>query len=329
MSSAVIVIIVVLVMGGIFGTLGFFLYKTLKNTDPKNAENVKQQTSTTTQDFLPYKDIKDSVIDMGGFQYRAIIECKSINYELKTEGEQAMVELSFQRFLNSLNYPIQIFIQTRIMDNTKMMESLNADIIKSIDTFPILEAYGQEYSECMSHIYDEIQNNKEKKKYIVVPFNNAVELENATDAERYDYALKELQTRCSVIMDSLQSMGIKCKRLTSEGILSVMYELFHKDSSSQAEALTSGEFTPYIVESEEDLYIYDGNDEAKLDWILYEAQQRLITELQDKRNTNESVKERTGVVISELNELRKKYAGEFQENVDVDDRIKKYERGVN
>lgn len=329
MNSTVIVIIVVLIMGSIFAGLGFFLMKTLKSTDPKNSEVLKQQNSTTTQDFLPYKDVKDNVIDLGNFQYRAIIECKSINYELKTEGEQEMIELSFQRFLNGLNHPIQIFVQTRVMDNTKMMESLNNDILKSIETFPILETYGVEYSECMSHIYEQIQNNKEKKKYIVIPFNDAVELENATDAERYEYALKELQTRCNVIMDSLQGLGIKSERLTSKGLISVLYELFHKDSSSQAENLTEGEFTPYIVSGSEDLYIYDNNDEAKLDWILYETQNRLIAEIQDKRNTDEELKERTGRIVNNINEIRKDLAGYFKTEIKVEDKIKKYERGVN
>ena len=174
-----------------------------------------------------------------------------------------------------------------------------------------------------------IQNNKEKKKYIVIPFNDAVELENATDAERYEYALKELQTRCNVIMDSLQGLGIKSERLTSKGLISVLYELFHKDSSSQAENLTEGEFTPYIVSGSEDLYIYDNNDEAKLDWILYETQNRLIAEIQDKRNTDEELKERTGRIVNNINEIRKDLAGYFKTEIKVEDKIKKYERGVN
>lgn len=328
MSSTVIVIIVVLIMVSIFSALAFFLIKTLKATDPKNAENLKQQNSTTTQDFLPYKDVKDNIIDLGNFQYRAIIECKSINYELKTEGEQQMIELSFQRFLNSLNYPIQIFIQTRIMDNTKMMESLNEDILKSIEVFPILETYGYEYSDCMSHIYDQIQNNKEKKKYIIVPFNEAVELEDATELERYEYALKELQTRCSVIMDSLQTMGIKCTRLNSKGLISLIYELFHKDSSSQAETLVNGEYIPMLVSGDESLYLFDGHDEATLDWILYEAQTRLISELQDKRNTNDELKERTGIIINQINGMRRDLAGFFKTEISVEDKVKKYERGI-
>ena len=328
MTSTGIVIVVVLVMFSIFGLLAFFLIKTIRATDPKNAELSKQQNSLTTQDFLPYKDIKDNIIDLGDYQYRAIIECKSINYELKTEAEQEMIELSFQRFLNGLNYPIQIFIQTRVMDNSKMMESLNIDILKSIETFPELEAYGYEYSDCMANIYDQIDNNKEKKKYIVIPFNEAVELENATEEERYDYALKELQTRCNVISDSLQSMGIKCKRLNSKGIVALLYELFHKDSASQSETLTNGEFITYAVQGNEDLYLYDGNDEATLDWILYEAQNRLIAEIQDKRNTDEDIKERTGIIVNQINQIRQELAGYFKTEIQVENKIKKYERGV-
>ena len=143
--EVLIIVIVLVVFIAIFGVLFYVAYSQIKKTDPKNVDTSVGSGVSRTQDFIPIEDIKDSTFHLGRHQYRAVIKCSSLNYNLKTDKEQDVIELSFQRFLNSLNHPISIFIQTKVMDNTKMLESLKDDIEEAVAHFPILANYGSYY----------------------------------------------------------------------------------------------------------------------------------------------------------------------------------------
>ena len=122
--SAGIAILIMVVVFAVFGIMGVLVYMQIKKTDPSNVDTSLKTNGDTTQEMLPFEDIKDSMIHLGDFRYRAVIKVSSLNYNLKTEKEQDVIELSYQRFLNSLSHPIQMVVYTKMMDNTKMLESL-------------------------------------------------------------------------------------------------------------------------------------------------------------------------------------------------------------
>lgn len=318
-----IAILIMVVLFTIFGIVGVLVYMQIKKTDPNNIENVENGTTTnlseTVQGFLPFEDIKDSMIHLGNHKYRVVIKCNSINYNLKTEKEQDVIELSYQRFLNSLSHPIQIFIQTKVMDNAKMLESLKEDIISSVGDFPILQDYGEYYYDEMTHIYDNIGNNKEKKKYIVVPFDDAIELTNSTEQEKYEYAMNELQNRCLIVIDGLQSLGIQAEFLKSDELIDLLYTVYHKDSANQSENISSGDFLSLLVDGDDKLM--NLSSEARLDWILYEAQKRLEVELASDKVVDNDVRARANLGIQKISELRNEIAGYYKESSTEDIQI--------
>ena len=314
--AIVILIIFILVIGGMFGLA---IWK-IRQTNPNNVDTSLNPAIDTTQGFLSFEDIKDGVIDLGNHQYRAVIKCSSINYDLKTEKEQDIVELSFQRFLNSLNNPISILVQTKEMDNSKMLKSLKDDIAKTVDDFPILAEYGELYYNSMENLCGEIGNSKTKNKYIIVPYNDAISLTNSTEEEKYEYALRELNNRCHIIKDGLQSVGIHTEILNTKELIELVYSSYNKDTASQAENITSGEFMKMIVSGEDKLSKV--TDEGRLDWILYEAQIRLETELAGESSIDESIKERAISAINELNKIRDELAVYHKTDVNIDKKIK-------
>ena len=109
-------------------TVGIAMFIALKKF-PAATGAASAKDFSNAQDFLPFEDIKDGVIDLGDFEYRAIIECQSINYDLKTSKEKEMIDASFQRFLDSLSFPITIHLQTKTIDNTKVLQTLENDMI--------------------------------------------------------------------------------------------------------------------------------------------------------------------------------------------------------
>ena len=149
-------------------TVGIAVFIALKKF-PAATGAASAKDFSNAQDFLPFEDIKDGVIDLGGFEYRAIIECQSINYDLKTSKEKEMIDASFQRFLDSLSFPITIHLQTKTIDNTKVLQTLENDMISTVEDYPQLYDYAVKYLDEMARITETIGNNKQKRKYIIVP----------------------------------------------------------------------------------------------------------------------------------------------------------------
>lgn len=309
-------IAIMVIVFAVFGIVGVVVFMQIKKTDPSNIDTSLKTKSDTTQEMLPFEDIKDSMIHLGNFQYRAVIQVGSLNYNLKTEKEQDVIELSYQRFLNALSHPIQMVVYTKIMDNTKMLESLREDILESIESFPILEEYGEYYFGEMTNIYDNIGNNKEKKKYIIVPFDDAVLLTNSTDQEKYEYAMNELQNRCLIIIDGLQSLGLQADFLKSDELIDLLYTVYHKDSANQSENIASGDFLSLLVDGNDKLM--DLSHEARLDWILYETQKRLEMELSTDKAVDNELKARANLAIQKISDLRNEVAGYYKEDSNKD-----------
>ena len=297
-----LIIIITLVFVGVLVGMIFAVKHQLKKTDTESTDTSNQNNIETAQDFLPFKNIKDGVIDMGGHDYRTIIKCSSTNYNLKTDKEKEIIELSFQRFLNSLTFPITFFIQTKILDNTKMLNQMQEELKKVVKEHPQMEAYANNYYEEMSNLSEYTGNNKKKEKYIIVPFNEAVTLEKLSDEEKYEYSIKEVKQRALMLTDGLSSMGVKAELLDTEGLADLVYSTYHKDNFGHYENIVNGEFLSLIVEEERNLEENLTND-MRADWILYEAQMRFKNELTDKE-IPDYLKVEYEKAIKELDKLR-------------------------
>lgn len=303
--------------------MGGLVFWQLKKTDPKNADTSLKTDIKTAQEFLPFNDISDSMINLGNHEYRALIEVSSINYNLKTKKEKEILELSFQRFLNSLDFAYSIFIQTKTMDNTKMLSLLKDDIAETLKEFPQLEEFANVHLEDMGNIQERIQTTKQKKKYIIVPFNEAILLTNLDDQEKYTEAAKELYTRCQMVMDSLESMGLHGNILTTNEIASVVTSVYHRQNHSHIDGVIDGDYLETFVQGENKManILADG----KLDLILVEAKNKLQSELMNDRNTSPDVIETTRQAITELEKMRDTLAGFYKSEIVLD----QSERGGN
>lgn len=310
-----VAIIVSFVFLAIVGGMAFAVMRVLKKTDPSNNDTSTQDNITTAQDFLPFEDIKDGMICLGGHKYRAIIDCSSTNYNLKTDGEKEMIEIAFQRFVNSLTFPVTFYIQTKVIDNSKMLELLRKEIEESIEHFPQLEQYGSIYFNEMIDLNGHVGNNKQKKKYMIVSFDEAINLGDLSDPEKYDYASKELYNRATILVDGLSSVGVKAKILGTKDLAELVFSSYHKDNYTHVENVINGEFLTLLTESERNP-MEALPDDARLDWILYEAQMRIQTELM-KDHLPDFIKKNFDKTIRELDILRDQTSGYYKQKVDV------------
>lgn len=309
MSMGVVIAVTILFFL-ILGGMVFVVYIQLKKTDPENYDTSISDDITTAQEFLPFKDIKDGVIDLGGHNYRAVLECSSTNYNLKTDKEKEIIEASFQRFVNSLTHPIVLFVQTRVFDNTKLLEKMREEIEVAIQNHPQLEEYATIYFNEMSNLSEYIGNNKQKKKYIIVPYNEAANLGKLSDREKYEHSVKEVRQRASILAEQLAAVGVKATLLGTEELIELVYSTYHKDNYTDFESIANGEYMSLIVQGDKNPEENITND-MRMDWILYEAQIRIKNEITDKEMPN-ALKKEYERAIQELDKLRDKYGAYYK-----------------
>lgn len=295
------VVIGIILMLLLFGGMGFAVFYQLKKTNPNNQDNSVKADIETAQEFLPFETIKDSMVNLGNHQYRAYIEVSSINYNLKTDKEKQIIEGSFQRFLNSLTHPISFFIHTKTMDNTRQMKSLEEDLQATLAEYPNLAEYAEVYYDEFGKIHERIGNTKQKKKYVIVPFDDASSLTNSTDEEKYEYVLKEMYNRCVMVKDGLAAMGMESEILTTPEIIQLAASVYHRTNFTHIEGVVDGDFTALIVEG--GTQNGDMDEKEKIDIILSEALKKLEVEVLGKRRFG----------ISEQGELARKVLLDLRE----------------
>ena len=254
-----------------------------KQKQEKKKEISKKEDRIATQTynkesifkFMEFDEIKDNmIVQKDGKRYLMVIECQGINYDLMSGLEKNSVEQGFLQFLNTLRYPIQIYIQTRTVN---LGSSINAykervdDISKQYANKQI--EYNQkvrsgQYSERElqkekyellreRNLYEyglDIINNTErmslnknilsKHYYVIIPYypEEASSGDYSKD-ELANIAFSELYTKAQSIVSSLSVCGINSKILDSTELAELLYVAYNRDESetfSLRRALNSG-----------------------------------------------------------------------------------------
>src|SRR3989344_935086 len=121
----------------------------------------------STKNLVDIADIVDNIVILKNGSLRTVIEVSSINFELRSEGEQVATLQNFQRFLNSTDFPLQIVVNSRrldIEDYIKLIETTAESL-----TSELLKIQAAEYSKFIKELA-ELSNIMSKNFYIVVPF---------------------------------------------------------------------------------------------------------------------------------------------------------------
>ena len=306
MKVAIIIALLMCVLIG--GGICLILYF-IKKTDPKNRDQSENADIKTAQEFLPFENITDDMILLGNHRYRAVVVCSSTNYELKTPGEREQIELAFQRFLNSISFPITFFLQTKVIDNTERLNALQQDITKTVATFPNISAYAEQYLEDMRHLNERLQNSQQKRRYVIVTYDDVDALNELTEDEKAVHAAKELRLRCQQIQTNLNDVGVKSHMLDTEELVELVYSTYYRDDYSYAAAISDGDAFALMVKGETDRF--ETMSRAKLlGLILGET----ISQMQLSNIDADPIGRD---VLSQIKAIREKYAEDFEEEGDT------------
>lgn len=193
--------------------------------------------SEATQNFIPIKEVRDGIVILKDGSMRALLMTSSLNFALKSEDEQQSIIFQFQNFLNSLDFSIQIFLQSRRLDIRPYIALLEGR--QKEQTNDLLKIQIKEYIQFIK-TFTENTNIMTKTFFIVVPYTppqlstskGAKLLDTKSDKkqnqiESFEEDRTQLEQRVSVVEQGIVRTGIRAVRLGTEEIIEVYYKLFN------------------------------------------------------------------------------------------------------
>jgi hypothetical protein len=199
-------------------------------------------SASSTQSFVPIQEVRDGILVLKDGGMRAVLLASSVNFALKSEDNKAAILFQFQDFLNSLDFSIEIVIQSRKLDIRPYLALLEEQSKKQ--TNDLMKVQIQEYIEFIRN-FTEGSNIMTKSFFIVVPYSPAIlsaerasgigqifgkrtPKQKAADSKAsFDENRTQLEQRLSVVEQGLLRTGIRVARLGTEEVIELFYKAFN------------------------------------------------------------------------------------------------------
>lgn len=203
----------------------------------------------STQSSLLISELRDGLVIMKDGSFRAVVACKSINFDLMSATEREGVEYSYQNFLNSLGFTTQILIRSQRVDIGPYLERLT-EIRKNNDNM-LLGVLIDDYINFIDILSQEA-NIMDKSFFIIIPYYTSPDAEKVVqqtknfftsfsrsknpeitkiDRITYDKAISEINNRADAIISGLFQIGIHAVRLNTKELGELYYNFNNPDTA--------------------------------------------------------------------------------------------------
>jgi hypothetical protein len=193
-----------------------------------------------TQEFVPIKEVRDGIVVLKDGSLRALLMASSINLALKSQDEQQAIIGQFQSFLNSLEFSVQFFIESRELDIRPYIALLEERFAAELDD--LMKIQIREYIAFIKD-FTERANIMTKNFFIVVPYDPALIARGGaglvgsflpsgsggttlTD-EQFEQYRTQLEQRIAVVEQGLVRTGVRIVKLGTEEVIELFYKLFN------------------------------------------------------------------------------------------------------
>lgn len=283
----IVLLVIMIIFGGIFIVITKKQERAAKAKNGKSGSNEKNKTAENEikkEDVFKFMEFErildDMIVQKKGTRYTMAIKCKGINYDLMSDVEQLSVEEGFVTFLNTLRYPIQLYVQAQNIDLKSVIseyknnvsgvredfERLDKEYNKVVEAFDstreeiekieternrILNVY--EYATDIISYVERMSTNKsllQRNFYVLVSYNvsEITAADTFTKEEIVNICYTELLTRCQSIISALSACSVDGKVLNSNEVADLLYTAYNRDDKgvmSVREAIESGFYRLY------------------------------------------------------------------------------------
>ncbi len=208
-------------------------------------------SSKSTQDFVPISEVRDGIVVLKDGGLRAILLASSINFALKSEDEQTAFIVQFQNFLNSLDFSVQIFVQSRMLDIRPYIATLEAAYKQQIDDLMRIQI--REYIEFVKS-FTEAANIMTKNFFVVVPYSPAIVQSGGVSSmlpfggkkksreeqnKSFEEQVSQLEQRIGIVQQGLIRTGVRTVQLGTEEAIELLYKMFNPGEEGKPMPLNS------------------------------------------------------------------------------------------
>lgn len=245
--------------------------------DQKNTLVGKKSGKNSTQNNLQIAEIRDGLVIMSDGSFRAVIMAQSINFDLMSPTERESVEYAYQNFLNSLYYPIQIFVRSTKVNMRPYLNKLQK--LRSEQDNMLLALLMEDYTYFISSLVQQT-NIMDKNFYIVVSFHkgdetrvlgNNVKKEHFSEGRKtsrdirdifrfknnpdaitineadIEEAKAELKNRVSGVVNGLANIGVQAIPLNTEELIELYYDVYNPDTATRQKLQLSHDLMAPVV----------------------------------------------------------------------------------
>lgn len=238
----------------------------------------------STQNTLQIAEIRDGIVIMNDGSFRSVVAVRSINFDLMSPEEKEAVEFSYQGFLNSLYFPIQIFLRSRKVDLRPYIEKL--DKIRQEHDNMLLALLMEDYISYIDNLAYQT-NIMDKNFLVVIPYFPEGDLKQAVESSKSFFAglggifkpkelhvtineqtlnkaKDELRNRVQAVLGGLQQCGVPGYPLDTQELIELYYDSYNPDTATRqqlknfdimtAPIVTKGEGQAVQPQLDKDLY---------------------------------------------------------------------------
>lgn len=198
-----------------------------------------------SQKFLDITEIRDDSVILKDGTLRAVLLVSSINFSLKSVDEQNAIVQSYMQFLNSLDFPIQIVIQSRRMNIDNYLKRIAEH--KKVMSNDLLKRQIGDYTDFVKQLV-ELGDIMQKRFYVVVPltpgeegtstgkgfFKRLGEILSPTIAgkisqKKFEKLTFDLSLRVNQIIGGLSSMSLNAVQLDTQSLIELYYTVYNPE----------------------------------------------------------------------------------------------------
>lgn len=221
----------------------------------------------STQNMLQIAEIRDGIVIMSDGSFRSVIMVKSVNFDLMSPQEQEAIEFSYQGFLNSLYFPIQIFIRSEKVDLQPYIEKL--DKIRSEHDNMLLAMMMDDYIGFIDSLSQQT-NIMDKRFYVVVPYFPTADIQKAlTQSKNFisglsslfnskenhvvineadlEQAKTELRNRSQAVLNALMQASVQGVTLDTQELIELYYDTYNPDTATRQQLKNFNDLTAEVI----------------------------------------------------------------------------------